>query len=450
MEGRLDAYYYLPFFKKELQRLYKAKYPIKHLKELCNKITDGTHFTPKYVDKGVPFISVKDIKNSQVLFSDTKYITEEEHKILIKRCNPEAFDILLTKVGTIGNSVVIKEEYPSFSIFVSVALLKINRELVNPFYLSICLNSFFSKLQFQRALKGIGVPDLHLESINEVKIPLPPLAVQQQIVAKMEAAQQSKAQKEAQAQELLNSIDAYVLEQLGITLPEKKEEKKCFVVKVGEVKESGRLDAYYNQPSFDDLIKCLNKGKYSLTQLKKITSKIKTGTTPHHTLNPYIDEGIIFLRNTNLVKYNLDLEEVKYVKNDLKNELTFSNINDLIICIAGTIGVCAVNNSDKEISINQNVSSLTLIKDIAPNYVACFLNCNLINKLFLRVASLATIYYINNENLLSIPIPLPPLAIQQGIAAEVQSRIRQADKLKAEAKAEYEQAKQEIEKMIIS
>ena len=52
------------------------------LGSILNKLTDGTHSTPKYVESGIPFISVKDVSSCCLDFSNCKYITKEEHKEL--------------------------------------------------------------------------------------------------------------------------------------------------------------------------------------------------------------------------------------------------------------------------------------------------------------------------------------------------------------------------------
>ncbi len=100
------------------------------LGEVCKKITDGTHKTPKYVDKGgIPFISTQNIVPFRPGFDFSqykKYISLEEHRELIKRCKPEKGDILISKCGTIGRTKLIDVDY-EFSIFVGLALLKLKK-----------------------------------------------------------------------------------------------------------------------------------------------------------------------------------------------------------------------------------------------------------------------------------------------------------------------------------
>jgi len=87
------------------------------------KITDGVHKTPKYIETGIPFISTTNIKKNQLNFLKCKQISFEEHELFTKRCKPEKGDILLSKVGTLG--MVAKVNCDDFSIFVQLALIKL-------------------------------------------------------------------------------------------------------------------------------------------------------------------------------------------------------------------------------------------------------------------------------------------------------------------------------------
>ena len=151
------------------------------LENICSKITDGAHKTPKYTNSGVPFISVKDVYDNQISFDDTKFISQEEHNELYKRCNPEYDDILLTKSGTIGRTAVVKTR-DEFSLFVSVALLKNYKNVINSNYLSLNIQDFFNKTNISQTIKGRVIKNYHISDMKEQLIPLPPLEEQQEIV----------------------------------------------------------------------------------------------------------------------------------------------------------------------------------------------------------------------------------------------------------------------------
>jgi type I restriction enzyme S subunit len=153
------------------------------LGDLCDLITDGTHFTPKYVDSGIPFLSVKNLTNGRIDFADTKFVTEEEHKTLSKRCCPKINDLLYTKVGTTGIAKVIDTER-DFNIFVSVALLKPRGDKIYNFYLEEYLNSSFGREQANALTKGTANRNLVIRDIAEIKIKFPKkLETQKQIAS---------------------------------------------------------------------------------------------------------------------------------------------------------------------------------------------------------------------------------------------------------------------------
>ena len=87
----------------------KKGWDIKKLSEVCSMVTDGTHKTPNYVDDGVRFISIKNIKPFKPVNWDAyvKYISVEEHEEWKRRCNPEIGDILFPRVGTLGYAKII-------------------------------------------------------------------------------------------------------------------------------------------------------------------------------------------------------------------------------------------------------------------------------------------------------------------------------------------------------
>ena len=153
---------------------------IKKLKYVTRTIIDGTHFTPTYVDTGIPFLRVTDIQTRNIDLDNVKYISEEEHKELIMRCNPRKNDLLLSKNGTIGITKVIDWDF-SFSIFVSLCLIKFLNHLINPYFFSYFFQSNVVDEQIYGSSKTTSVTNLHLDKIRELLTLIPPLSEQQSI-----------------------------------------------------------------------------------------------------------------------------------------------------------------------------------------------------------------------------------------------------------------------------
>ena len=155
----------------------------KTLGELCSKITDGTHLRPKYTETGIPFLSVKNLTQGVIDFGNTKFISEADHKSLTKRSKPEVQDILYTKVGTTGVAKVVDTDR-EFSIFVSIALLKLKHETIFNRYLEHFLNSKVGRDQARQRTRGMANKNLVIRDIKEIFVIYPTsLSEQKRIVA---------------------------------------------------------------------------------------------------------------------------------------------------------------------------------------------------------------------------------------------------------------------------
>ena len=143
----------------------------KRLKEVCEKITDGTHQTPKYFNEGIVFLSSRNVTSGTIDWENIKYIDTKQHLEMHKRVAPRRDDILLAKNGTTGVAAIVDRD-TVFDIYVSLAHLRA-LDVIRPRFLLHFINSPVAKLQFNRRLKGIGVPNLHLEEIREVCIAYP-------------------------------------------------------------------------------------------------------------------------------------------------------------------------------------------------------------------------------------------------------------------------------------
>ena len=163
---------------------------------VTRKITDGTHKTPEYTSTGVPFVTAKDIVGEHLYFSGCKFISPDEHRQLVARCKPEKGDVLLTKVGTLGNVAEVDVDF-EFSIFVQVALVKPDFAKTSPHYLKYALlsprvQSEIVRTSSQSTMKYIGVG-----KIAELPIPLPPLPEQKEIARILAAVDAKIAAEEA-------------------------------------------------------------------------------------------------------------------------------------------------------------------------------------------------------------------------------------------------------------
>ena len=147
-------------------------------------LTDGTHSTPKYTLSGIPFISVKDMSSGVIDFSNTKYISKEEHQKLSDRCHPQKGDLLLSKVGTTGIPAMVTTDR-EFSLFVSVALIKLIQCDINREFLVFMIQSPLVQEQAKENTRGVGNKNWVLSAVSKTLMVVPPLEEQGRIRNKL-------------------------------------------------------------------------------------------------------------------------------------------------------------------------------------------------------------------------------------------------------------------------
>ena len=178
----------------------------RHLKEVCEKITDGTHQTPTYYEDGVVFLSSRNVTSGKINWEKIKYIDIKQHLEMHKRVAPRLNDVLLAKNGTTGVAAIVDRDIV-FDIYVSLALLRA-KEAILPALLLYFVNSPVAKAQLNKRLKGVGVPNLHLEEIREVAISFPePVTKQEVIVSKLDALSTETQRLESLYQRKLQALD---------------------------------------------------------------------------------------------------------------------------------------------------------------------------------------------------------------------------------------------------
>lgn len=154
------------------------------LGEIILGVADGPHFSPKYQEQGIPFISTRNISSGKLDLSTAKYISKELHEELCKRCKPKKGDVLYTKGGTTGIAAVNDSDV-EFNVWVHVAVLSLDQH-VYPYYLAMALNSPHCYELSQEYTHGTSNRDLGLTRMVRITLPLPPLAEQKRIVARLE------------------------------------------------------------------------------------------------------------------------------------------------------------------------------------------------------------------------------------------------------------------------
>ena len=173
--------------------------------DVTDLITCGVAKRPEYVAAGIPFLSAKNVKNGQVIWSGHQYVSEEAHRALTKNNKPKIGDILYTRVGSYGEAAIIDRDV-EFSIFVSLTLIKPKPIVLNSF-LKHYLNSSAVKELAAGSITGVGVGNLNVGTVREFPIHLPHLSQQRSIVAKLDDLREETQRLESLYQRKLAALD---------------------------------------------------------------------------------------------------------------------------------------------------------------------------------------------------------------------------------------------------
>ena len=420
-----------------LIRIRNSKYNTVPLCELLYNLTDGTHYTPTYTEKGIKFISVTNITENEIDFKNTKYISEKEHCELVRHCNPEPNDILLTKIGSIGRAAVIPEFCPQFSIFVSVALLKTNKK-INPDYLCAYLNSRLALRQFERHLKGIGVPDLHLENIAQTKIIVPSIEEQVKLANRYLDSFTTRKKKLNTANELIAKLEQDIT--LLFNLQGEEFNKLCFAVNLKDL--DGIIDAkrYASMTA--------NTSEFKISDVCDIVDE-KVNVSR-------FDKQIIdWIRIDDLPSQPLDIEEARtQPANEVEGTFFEVQEDDILVARLGpTIlnqKIVMVRSIERTTIASAEFLVLRCKEGYNPEAVMAVLKTAYYRDLMHSYArgSTPSRYRLNREDMLKLPFP-HIREHQDKIANDANNVREQVKSMRIQAEQEWQVAKEQFEKDLL-
>ena len=402
------------------------------------------------------------MSTGRLSFSNTKFISEKEHKLLSQRCHPCKGDLLISKVGTTGIPLIIDDDR-EFSIFVSLALIKFFPKFINSSFLITLLNSPLVQMQVKENTRGVGNKNWVLTAISNTLLVIPPLHEQQRIIEKIgflnayivryarSESKLSHLNKEI-GSSLKNSILQEAIqgklipqdpndEPASVLLQRIKEEKQR-LVKEGKLKKKDVVDSiiykgddnkYYEQVDgetvdiTEDIPFDIPNG-WTWCRLKAICT-IFTGATFKKEDSTTDKKGIRILRGGNILpfKINFNADDIFLPPNFVKENILLQR-NDIV-----TPAVTSLENIGKMARIKDNLVDVTVGGFVF--ILRLYYSSDWLSKYLLAVMSSPTIieymksitnksgqafYNIGKERLGTTLLPIPPHCEQHRIVSQIE------------------------------
>jgi type I restriction enzyme S subunit len=381
------------------------------LSNVCDKITDGSHFSPKSVDIGFPYVTVKDLKNDTIDFSKCLKITKKDYNNLSKNdCNPLRNDVLFSKDGTVGKVALINYDL-QFVVLSSLAILRPHPKIILSKYLFYILKSSQFLLQALNQKKGVAIRRIILRDLKEINLNLPPIPEQQRIVAKIE--------------ELFSSLDK------GIeSLKTAQQQLKVYRQAVLKWAFEGRLtNRNVVEGELPEGWKKVNVGK--------VVKTIDGDRGPNYPKkDEFLQKGYcLFLSTKNVREDSFVFEDNIFISKEKDEKLRGGKLqlSDVVITTRGTLGNVALYDEKipyKHIRINSGMLILRRTNESLNNYYLMKFITSPIFISQLKEKQTGTAQQQIPANVLrEIEIPLAPIPEQHTIVAEIESRLSVCDNI---------------------
>lgn len=420
---RFDA----EFFKKQYllddKNLMARK--LNKLSEVSLKIDVGFvgAMTEHYRDEGVVLLQTKNISSFFIADNELIKITPTFHKTL-KKSQINFEDILIARSGSFGKAAIYLEKEVINSS--DIIIIQAKKENINPYYLTSFLNSTLGVNQMVRFASGGLQGHVNLTILEELKVPILDSKFQVNIEVVMQDAylklQQAKL-KYAQAEQTL-------LEAVGLAdfKPSTQNTNiKTFAQSFGI---SGRLDAEYYQPKYDEILFALRKNNFdTLQNLAQIQKGVQARSEDEN-------KGVLYASIKDCNDYSIST-----IERTNQQDIVTVEPNSIVFAITGaTIGKVAINNTNEMIAISGDLIGIKS-KQISPFYLIAILASPLIQTLCKKDITGATNGHLSIQAFSNYPIPIVALEKQTQIADFVQ----QSFTLKAQSEHLLNVAKRAVE-----
>lgn len=355
------------------------------LAAISSKITDGDHLTPKRVRYGYYLLSARNVRDGHIDLTDVDYVGEQEYKRMRQRCAPQVGDILISCSGHRLGRVSVVPEGLKCVLVRSAALVKLDAEKANSFFIQYWLQSAHAQDQISRSKSLAAQPNLFINSIERLLCPIPATVSEQCTVA--------EALRDADR--LINSLDRLITK--------KRDLKQAAIQQL--------LSGHVRLPDFHD--------NWEVKPLSKL-AEIRSGGTPSTTDPQSWDGDIPWCTPTDVTALNgrkyLSDTSRKITQHGLKNSSAeMIPAHSIVMTTRATIGECAINTVP--VTTNQGFKNFLPSADVDMEFLFYLLKTQ--KQGFISLCGGSTFLEISKSQLAAFEVRLPGLKEEQTAIASV-------------------------------
>jgi type I restriction enzyme S subunit len=332
-----------------------------------------------FLKNGIPLLRGQNVLPNILNLSDTKFISRETHKQW-KKSALQPGDVVLVRVGYPGTSCVIPENLGQANA-ASLVIIRPSEKKINPYYLSIVINSDFGKGQIENYLVGGAQQVLNIKTAAIFKLPLPTISEQKEI-----------AKVFCDMNKLIKS-----LEQL---IAKKRDIKQAAMQEL--------LTGKKRLPGFNE--------RWEAKDLGEIICKIVGGGTPSRAVKHYWGDDISWVTVKDFATFNPFHTQESITREGLQNSA--ANLipsGTLIVSTRMALGKAVVYKTD--VAINQDLKALYLKPFLSTEYLYYWFQCH--SKSIEDLGSGSTVRGITLQDLKDIKVNFPPLPEQLAIVSTI-------------------------------
>ncbi|MBR5913645.1 MAG: N-6 DNA methylase [Selenomonadaceae bacterium] len=434
-ENRIDA----EFFSKiaiSTDNFIRSK---KHFYLKENYVVSGpfgsTLKSSSYLEKGdIAFVRIENIKGG--FYINTTEIIYISNKDNLRISNSQLFtdDIILSKVGnSIGFFARVDEELSTCNISENNIGIKLNNFIkAEKHFILTYLNSEFGQILILRRRSGNAQPKLNIGDVCKIPIPILPKSFQEKISELVQASHE----KLQQAQDTYHAAEKILSAELGLENFKPSTENVAVKSFSSSFGSTGRLDAEFYQPKYDDLKNLLDSlTTRRLDEIVNIFKSIEPGSDFYDT------EGIPFIRVSDVNKFEIAEPEIKL--SIQVDEQLFPRRDTILFSKDGSVGIAHKVRADMKAITSGALLHLKIKNksDILPDYLTLVLNSKVVQMQAERDSSGAIIQHWKPSEIEEVIVPILPMAVQEKISAQVEESFR----LRSESKRLLELAKRAVE-----